>query len=77
MSKITIFKSNNSIAGLQFTYRDGHVDLIKGSHYTTAADGPANPFDIDLSENDIVVGVTVESCDKVPRRLGFTILRLN
>ena len=60
LSRITIIKNNLALVGLEFTYRDGSSDKVTGNNGNSGAEGPLNTADIDLNDNEIVVGVTVE-----------------
>lgn len=73
--KITILKNNIWIVGMKFTHKGGHIQEIRGTNGAQAKEGPITEVDIDLDEDEEIVGMTVEYVH-VPTRIGFTIMRV-
>ena len=78
--KITVLQNKIALTGFRLTYSDGEVDDLSSAEANESSPndadyGPVRATDIALSEGEIVVGLTIELADQIPRKIGFTLLR--
>ena len=78
LTKLTVVQNKIALTALRFTYADGVVEELSGGKAVNNDNsyGPERSYDVDLSPGEILVGTTIEISDDIPRKIGFTILKM-